>query len=163
MSYPTLMIVPNVAEVELDFRNKGFRVFTVENLEEAREALEGLRGVYFEGPIVFTDVAKLIELDVFRRFLEETQLQVILLASRDAFPSTILSRVKRVMKEPRIVPFERDDPTRVLELMESEDFSYESLVKSCPSMAEMHFLSKRTRLMGSRILQALLASSKGSS
>jgi len=147
--YPTLMIVPDLFSVEKDFRCQGFKLFNVDSVSEARGVVEDLRGIRTYDPVVLSDVSLLgTSQDVLLKFIEETDLRMILLASRDNLSSVLLSRMKRVLKDPIMIEVQGDDPKYLEQILtEGEDsISVRGLVENCPSASEFFWTYKRARL-----------------
>lgn len=158
--YPTLMILPSLFQTEGELRSRGFQVFSVSTVEEARQTIHDLRGVVSSHPAVLTDVSRLHhKQSILLKFVEESQLPLILLSSRDNITSVLLSRMKRVVKKTEIVPVERDDPQALKELMGEEGVDRGEVVRNCPSMSEFFYLFGRTRIpVKTKLLDIVLSS-----
>lgn len=148
--YPTLLILPNLFQTENEFRRQGFQIINVDTPDEARQAVSDLKGVgYTKKPIVLSDVGRLRSRQaILLKFLEETSLRVILLSSQDNLRSTLLSRMKRVVKTPEIIPCERDDPKVLRDLIDTEDGKVDmsEIARQCPSLSRFLFHFRRSRL-----------------
>lgn len=160
--YPTLMILPDLFQVEGEFRSKGFQIFNVDTVEEARRTIHDLRGITSERPLVLSDLSRLrSQQSILLKFVEETTLPLILLASKDNITSALLSRMKRVVKTSEVVTVERDDPKSLRDLLETEDgeINLGEVVRNCPSLTEFLYLFKRSRLpVKSKLLDLVLSS-----
>lgn len=75
-------------------------ILNIYNVESTRDLIQELSGIDLEKPLVIDDLSLLYRDTILLKFLEETNLKLILLASKDNLSSTLLSRMKIIKKFP---------------------------------------------------------------
>ena len=75
-------------------------IINIFNVENTRELIQELSGISLEKPLVIDDISLLYRSTVLLKFIEESKLKLILLASKDNLSSTLLSRIKTIKKYP---------------------------------------------------------------
>lgn len=120
----------------------------ISNTEEARELIQNYSGITLEKPLVIDDVSNLYRDTILLKFLEETKLKLILLASQDNLDPIILSRVKTIKKytSETNLKYEPIDILQAQKTIESEELDQENTLKylsnKCP---ELIILNKKLR------------------
>lgn len=75
-------------------------IINIFNVENIRELIQELSGISLEKPLVIDDISLLYRSTILLKFIEESKLKLILLASKDNLSSTLLSRIKTIKKYP---------------------------------------------------------------
>lgn len=75
-------------------------IINIFNVENTRELIQELSGISLEKPLVIDDISLLYRSTILLKFIEESKLKLILLASKDNLSSTLLSRIKTIKKYP---------------------------------------------------------------
>ena len=75
-------------------------IINIFNVENTRELIQELSGISLEKPLVIDDISLLYRSTILLKFIEESELKLILLASKDNLSSTLLSRIKTIKKYP---------------------------------------------------------------
>lgn len=75
-------------------------IINIFNVENSRELIQELSGISLEKPLVIDDISLLYRSTILLKFIEESKLKLILLASKDNLSSTLLSRIKTIKKYP---------------------------------------------------------------
>lgn len=75
-------------------------IINIFNVENTRELIQELSGISLEKPLVIDDISLLYRSTVLLKFIEESKLKLILLASKDNLSNTLLSRIKTIKKYP---------------------------------------------------------------
>jgi hypothetical protein len=81
-------------------------IFRVENQQELKDVVENFTNNNYGGVLVIEDLSLVYDLSVLLKFLEESNIPIILLALKDCdrLSGTLLSRVKTCIKIPFVSP-----------------------------------------------------------
>ena len=123
-------------------------IIYISNSEEARELIQELSGIELEKTLVIDDISNLYRDTILLKFLEETKLKLVLLASVDNLSDTLLSRIKIIKKFPDINEL-KYEPTSILDAqkhLESEELNQdETLDYLCNKCPDLLILNKKLR------------------
>lgn len=159
MLFPTLIVSRDLLSLEKGFTERGWRVFDVDTVGDARETVRALRDITLSTPVALSDVSRLgTNQALLLKFIEESHHQLVLFASKDNLTRTLLSRVRQVIKDAEIVPQERNSPMSLkVPIAEGEPITNDLLISDCPQMAEFLFKLDRSGLPArGKILDLLL-------
>lgn len=122
----------------------------ISNVEETRELIQELSGISLEKPIVIDDVSLLYRDTILLKFIEESNLKLILLASQDNLSTTLLSRIKTIKKFSTInkVTFEPTNMKEAQQHIDNEQLSLDETAKYLSNTnPDLLLLQKKIRTM----------------
>lgn len=115
-------------------------IINISNVENTRDLIQELSGIELEKPLVIDDLSLLYRDTLLLKFIEETKLKLVLLASIDNLSNTLLSRMKIIKKFPddeslsydltSIIEAQRHIDTENLNQEETLDYLY----NKCPDL-----------------------------
>lgn len=123
-------------------------IINIFNVENTRELIQELSGISLEKPLVIDDISLLYRSTILLKFIEESKLKLILLASKDNLSSTLLSRIKTIKKYPdeSNISFNLTSIKDAEKHIKSEDLNQDDtinyLATTCP---ELIVLNKKLR------------------
>jgi hypothetical protein len=153
--YPALVIASNIVSLQQNISSCGIIVNVVINREELQDFIREYSGITLKEPVALSNISALRRYhSKLLKFVEETTIPLVCLASEDNISSILLSRFKTVKKYPTLLKREADSLRFVKESFADGSVTDEELVRHAVSSYPLnYFIGKSDLPVRDRIRQ----------